>query len=86
MTESIVLGVAAMQLLFFVPTLNLMTGTLNLFSTCNLQHCLFAVLFAFVPVLFACMRGMEIKNPRSTAWTTIGFDHWIYAGLTTTPV
>ena len=36
--------------------------TLNLLSTCNLQHCLFAVLFAFVPVLFACMRGMEIKK------------------------
>ena len=54
--------------------------------TFNLQHCLFAVLFAFVPVLFACMRGMEIKNPRSTAWTTIGFDAMIYAGLTTTPV
>lgn len=52
----------------------------------NLQHCLFAVLFAFAPVLFAGMKGMEIKNPRSTAWITIGFDHWIYAGLTTTPV
>ena len=91
MNESIVLGVAAMQLLFFVPTLNLMAGTLNLLSTCNittfnLQHCLFAVLFAFVPVLFAGMQGMEIKNPRSTAWTTIGFDTMIYAGLTTTPV
>ena len=60
--------------------------TLNLLSTCNLQHCLFAVLFAFVPVLFAGMKGMEIKNPRSTAWITIGFDHWIYAGLTTKPV
>ena len=94
--ESIVSGVAAMQLLFFVPTLNLMTDTLNLLSTYNittfnivafnLQHCLFAVLFAFANVLFAGMKGMEIKNPRSTAWITIGFDHWIYAGLTTTPV
>ena len=74
-----------------MPTLNLMTDTLNLLSTCNittfnLQPCLFAILFAFAPVLFACVRGMEIKNPRSTAWITIGFDHWIYAGLTTTPV
>ena len=86
MIESIVLGVAAMQLLFFVPTLNLMKGTLNLLSTCNLQPYLFAVLFAFVPVLFAGMQGMEIKNPRSTAWITIGFDAMIYAGLTTTPV
>lgn len=56
--------------------------------TFNLQLAtfLFAVLFAFVLVLFAGMEGMEIKNPRSTAWITIGFDRWIYAGLTTTPV
>ena len=62
MNESIVLGVAAMQLLFFVPTLNLMTDTLSLLSTCNLQHYLFAVLFAFAPVLFAGMQGIEIKK------------------------
>ena len=64
--ESIVSGVAAMQLLFFVPTLNLMKGTLNLLSTCNLQHCLFAVLLAFVPVLFAGIQGME--NKKSTQY------------------
>ena len=64
--ESIVSGVAAMQLLFFVPTLNHMTSTLNLLSTCNLQPYLFAVLFAFVPVLFAGMQGME--NKKSTQY------------------
>ena len=84
MIKSIVSGVAAMQLLFFMPTLNLMTDTLNLLSTCNLvclPFCLLLFLFCLLE-----FKGWKIKNPRSTAWITIGFDAMIYAGLTTTPV
>ena len=54
--------------------------------TFNLQHCLFAILFAFIPVLFACMRVMEIKKSTQYCMDNYWIRYYDLCRLTTTPV
>ena len=63
-----------------------MAGTLNLLSTYNLQPCLFAILFAFAPVLFAGMQGMEIKKSMQYCVDNYWIRYYDLCRFTTTPV